>query len=338
MRNEGRNNKANFIDEGANILNVVKKVEEQMLDRIDTTIQSPSDDESNNEIVEELPNAVGGDYMGWTNQIPTPRPELNGSQFFTNEDEKEELKEKSNFNELTDSYQKSSRDIVPNTLQTDTHRDIVDKDRNFFDNVPSNAYQLPPKPNWSPETSWKNQRSDEEKSKEDRLNALKAFVKGETANLGYKYPTDENKKNKWRNDLEYRTSSMDNFQLNARQEIRDAQENNENRRRDSFNHISNDYYDNGRDPDNINYSDFYGNPEQEYESDYEYVEKYNTFREPHQLRRPNENFRAYSESIETFVDEPIKPFTDSSIQSIINSITQEVDWSRPLKLFPKLNN
>ena len=184
----------------------------------------------------------------------------------------------------------------------------------------------------------KRNEAEEEKSKEDRLNALKAFVKGETANLGYKYPTDENKKNKWRNDLEYRTSSMDNFQLNARQEIRDAQENNENRRRDSFNHISNDYYDNGRDPDNINYSDFYGNPEQEYDSDYEYVEKYNTFREPHQLRRPNENFRAYSESIETFVDEPIKPFTDSSIQSIINSITQEVDWSRPLKLFPKLNN
>ena len=131
---------------------------------------------------------------------------------------------------------------------------------------------------------------------------------------------------------------MDSFQLNARQEIRNAQDNNQNRRQDSFNHISNDYYDNGRDPDNINYSDFYGIPEQEYESDYEYVEKYNIFREPHQLRRPNENFRAYSESIETFVDEPIKPFTDSSIQSIINSITQEVDWSRPLKLFPKLNN
>ena len=164
------------------------------------------------------------------------------------------------------------------------------------------------------------------------------YVKGEKSEFDYDYSVVGNKKNQWRNDLDYRTSSMDEFQLNARQELREAQEKNKNRRRDSFIQQNVDYYDNGRDPGNIDYSDFYGNQENNYQPDYEYEDRYSVFKEPFQLKRPNENFRAYSESIETFVDEPIQPFTDSSIQSLINSITQEVDWSRPLKLFPKLNN
>ena len=155
------------------------------------------------------------------------------------------------------------------------------------------------------------------------------------------------------NDIEYQPSGMNQFQMNARREIEEAQQINKKRKRRPYIQRNIDYHDNTRDPNNIDYSDFYGtgaNEEsgnqrflafdkvQDYQPDYEYEERYRVFREPYQLQRPNEHFRAFSESVETFVDEPIQPFTDSSIQSLINSITQEVDWSRPLKLFPKLNN
>ena len=73
-----------------------------------------------------------------------------------------------------------------------------------------------------------------------------------------------------------------------------------------------------------------------YPSFYDYNENDKSFSEPgHTVI--SKNYRSQNEPIETFEDEPIATFADESITSMIHAITQDVDWSRPLKIFPKLN-
>ena len=70
----------------------------------------------------------------------------------------------------------------------------------------------------------------------------------------------------------------------------------------------------------------------------DYIEDYyNGYSQPRE-RLGTEAFPKFSDSMESVANEPFEDFTDDSITAIINSITQNVDWSRPLKLFPKLNN
>ena len=155
-------------------------------------------------------------------------------------------------------------------------------------------------------------------------------------NLG----SDEIKKEDWSQNANYQYSAGYNSEIIDRMDINDSTHFNGNPNFETLyqNQKMSQYHGGGSITNQLDgYSDNNRHLDQQTPFN-DYIEDYyNGYSQPRE-RLGTEAFPKFSESMESVANEPFEDFTDDSITAIINSITQNVDWSRPLKLFPKLNN